>query len=181
MRFDWGEMMCNSRQNIRSQANCSQESETRMLALSTPLVSPALFVFFFLFFFFYYYPPVPSLYRYTISVSPSLSFPSHSMPLLWAVWFAQHGSSFKLICTANQIWVIVCQIFGFIPATIALWCAAVEFLIMIGRQSDFLPAAALMYLAMRFLLPQSLASFLSINNSHIPSVHLFSLSEVDCS
>lgn len=102
-----------------------------------------------------------SFFFYLLFLPLSLLFP-HFFLLFCTVWFAQHESSCKLICTANQIWVSICQILGFIPATIELWCSAVEFLIVIGRHSAFLPAAALMYDALRFLLLQSSSFFLSL-------------------
>lgn len=138
MRFEWGEMMCYSSQN-RSQANCSQESDAHLLTLSAPII------------------PRPLVVSLSLSLLPSSSFfpplPTHlESPtfffflLFWAAHFAQHEFSYKLICTANQIGASVCQISGFIPATVWLWCTAVEFLIVTGRHSACSPAAALMLL-----------------------------------
>lgn len=85
---------------------------------------------------------IPSLFFHPLCLPLSFFPPTHYLPHFFrffcAVWFAQHASSCKLICTANQIWVSVCQISGFIPATTGLWCSAVEFLIVIGRHFCFL-------------------------------------------
>lgn len=105
--------------------------------------------------FFSFWSPLPLclFHSYFSSHFPSFHPVSPFFLLLsCTVCFAQHECSCKLICTANQIWVSVCQILGFIPATIRLWCSAAEFLIVISRHSAFLPAAALIYNALRFLL-----------------------------
>lgn len=91
------------------------------------------------------YPYYPPLLSFRLS-PPILSLPPFFFLLFWAAHFAQHEFSYKLICTANQIGASVCQISGFIPATVWLWCTAVEFLIVTGRHSACSPAAALMLL-----------------------------------
>lgn len=54
--------MCYSSQNIRSQANCSQESDTHLLTLSAPIIPRPLVVSFSLFLLpsSSFFPPLPT-------------------------------------------------------------------------------------------------------------------------
>lgn len=77
-----------------------------------------------------------------------LSFPLPLFSGLLQNMSSQRESSCTLGYTANQSW---CQDVGFIPAITGLWCSAVEFLIVIGCLSAFLPAVTLMWIAVVFL------------------------------
>lgn len=90
--------MCNSSQNIRSQANCSREqmgvrnSFAHSASKHFSSLSSSIPLSFFIHFFF------PSLFFSSYPVSPKC---------FCTVWFAQHETRCKLICTANQIRVSV--------------------------------------------------------------------------
>lgn len=95
--------MCYSSQN-RSQANCSQESDAHLLTLSAPII------------------PRPLVVSLSLSLLPSSSFfpplPTHlESPTFFFFCFSEQRT---LHSTSLAIGASVCQISGFIPATVWL-------------------------------------------------------------